>query len=175
MADVVVEERSRRATIRSAGTPRRALLKHRFANAADEERPKNRLIGAVKQQIAMKPPVGRQRLVEDQLQDGRRLIGVTKGVELLRSSAKPLGQQPPHAKPNRNTGTLVGRQFEQSVEIGEELCVRRPEEKLRYPRTCSTAVEPAAWFSRIDMPAAPDSAGQNQTNPKAAPGEGLGR
>ena len=32
----------------------------------------------MKQQIAMKPPIGRQRLVEDQLQHGRRLIGVAE-------------------------------------------------------------------------------------------------
>ena len=110
--------------------PRPALLQHRLAHPPDEERLKQRLLGLVKEQVAMELAIGRQRRVEDQPQHRLSLLDVPEGVggalELLYGVTQQLVQLPP-------SGAAAGifQQSEQGVEVGEKPRVRRPEEKLR--------------------------------------------
>src|SRR5438105_4301310 len=83
MSEVVIELMDSAADDALALGPRGALSQDSFAHAPDEKWAEQRLIAAVKQQIAVELSIGGQRLVENKLQGGRRLVRIPKGGRLL--------------------------------------------------------------------------------------------
>ena len=83
MANVVVQLVDRAADDPLAFLPRRALSQHCLARAAYKQWSEKRFVRPMKQKVAMKLSIGRQRLIEHQFQHGRRLVRITKCRRLL--------------------------------------------------------------------------------------------
>src|SRR5437016_11139466 len=101
MADVVIELSEGAGDNPLALRPRWALPQDRLTDAADEKWPEQRLITAMIQWIAVKFSIGRQSLIEHQLQHGLCLIGIAERGRLLTLCRQTIGQQPAQRQPGR--------------------------------------------------------------------------
>jgi hypothetical protein len=109
------------------------LPQHGFTNAPDKERPKQRFVRPVKEQIAMELAIRGQCLIEHQLQHRRGLAGVVKGRRLVFEAVQFLGQQAANREPERNTGRKGSVGQEKSIKISEKLDIRSAGRKVEVP------------------------------------------
>ena len=106
--------------------PRPALLEHRLAHPANEERLKQAGFGLMEQQIAVELAIGRQRGVEHQSQDGLRLLDLPEGVGRAADGLQLAAQGLVNGPPRRSPVSLFCRQrAKQLVDVFQEPGVRR--------------------------------------------------
>jgi hypothetical protein len=128
--------------------PGRTLPQHGFAHPADQEGAHQRRLGVVKQQVAMKLPIARQRVAKDQVEDSLRLIGVAKCPGRLSQLCETIAQRPLECPPGRSLRLVASNQLKRLIQVGEKLNIGRARGEVEISKDLiEDGIAPDAHFS----------------------------